>query len=523
MDSVRMTRLFSNNDKLSEKLLFELNNYKFYTQCTVPNIAVLCSEESLKNQILNSYDKTRSDYIIDTFSTAQGNEGLLENIMNRDALIIYTNALKIAPKPLYDICSDLSVAAKKIFVLLGGWNQMPREAALIKRRLAQVAKEFPKNDLVMVKGVYEDGSAEGLDSLANAFETVLNSIKNNFSQYRYKQEEALYSLHKKAVNLEISQLQKSIVATNAKVVGYLDFIHKKQSGYQVVFKGVNIGLTDVVGELKCKLDSLTVSELVDYLKENCEDKDFNNVNSIVEKLKEKLIEKVTQFVEAINHSPKTDVSIQIDSFIQECKDEMQYVVSELGRLNYVSSAMLKDFELLTQEVSSLTSLQHKVKVEFNDSMESAAAKIKGLINSIEVNTRKFTYLETARKAVDGFETAKEFIDNITAENQNENNTKEEEEDDEIVEAPDTVKKFTGFETKIEDAKSNAIDEIVKELLDSAKVSVLAQMDSILQAAKNSVQMQSKYYVDLYFQKIVAELNKISDDLTAQKKMLSPID
>ncbi|GKU24348.1 hypothetical protein CFOLD11_11740 [Clostridium folliculivorans] len=546
MDAIRITRLFSNNEKLSEKLLFELNKYKFFTESAVPNIAVLCSDDSLKNEISNIYDKAQSNYIIDNFSIAQENGDLLEKIMNTDAVIIYTNALKIAPKDLYDIVSAVSVTNKKVFVLLGGWNALPRETVLIKRRLSQVAKEFQRNDIVMVKGAYGGETVEGLECLSDAFKAAFDSIKSNFKEYRYKQEEALYLLHKKAVNAEINEIHKSIINTNEKVLSYLDFIYKKQLGLGLAFKNANIGLIDVVGDLKDKMDGLNSGEFVDYLKDSLDEEGLNDINRIVEKFKEKMVEKVTQFLEAINDSPKTDVNIKFDGLIQECINEMQYVVSELGRLNYVNGVLLKELADFTQEISSLANLQGKVKGEFKESMEKVINKLKGQINSIQVNTKKFVYLDTADKTVDRLETVIEMIKNEkgsededkeeadrskeesekttkTSEESNESSEERKETSEEDNEIFEKIKEVAGIGRKITDAKAAAIEDITRELIESAKVTVLAQMDAIMQTTKNGIQSQAKYYVDLYFQSIISGINKISDDLVIQKKILKSID
>jgi hypothetical protein len=535
MDSIRMNRLFSNNEKLSEKLLYELNNYKYFTESAVPNIAIICTEDTLKNNIAEVLDKTHNGYLAEVFSTAEETEELLKKIKNRDALIIYTTALKIAPKALYDLCSNPSTASKKVFVLLGGWNQLPRESTLVKRKLAQAAKELPHSDIVMVKGIYEGSSVEGLDSLSNTTNNILDIIKKNFKDYRYKQEETLYVAYKRQVNAELSSIQKHIVGTNEKAMELLNYIHKKQMGSQLVFKNVNIELVNAVDYLKNKFDGLAVGEFTDYLKENCSASELDNIGRVVEKLKGKMVEKTSQFIDELKDSPKVDPKVKIETFIQECINEMQFVVSELGQLNYVNSSLLSELSSLVQEVSSLRSIQDKIREELRESIENAEDKLKGRINSLQVDTKRFTFLNSTEKAVDGIETIREILEKISLEETKVGSSKPEKEEEkkkneenyeweeeQTFEVGDKIKPTTRLETKITEAKDSAIEDIVRQLIENAKVSVLAYMDSSMQTAKNNMENSSKYYVDQYFQKIIAVMNKISDDLAAQKKQLSPI-
>ena len=95
---------------------------------------------------------------------------------------------------------------------------MPREDEIISSKIKQVAKEYNFTKAIAVKATYQTGDNSLLQTIQTIYNQYIHQILSNMSEFRYRNEEALYKELKQLVNHELWELKTAIKIEDRKMI-----------------------------------------------------------------------------------------------------------------------------------------------------------------------------------------------------------------------------------------------------------------------------------------------------------------
>lgn len=503
MDQERIEMLKEKSFILEENIINNIEEYEHYVLSKKANITCICTENNLLEEFCELVEKTNEKYYINSFFMNDNIEEIKKKATYSDAIIIYTTALKILPQRLYEICEFISNYKKACYVILGGWSCIPKTEELIVKKIKQVSKELTFNNIIMVDAVYNSSINKNLILINTIYKKYIENIISNLAEYRYIQEEILYKKLKDIINKNIKIKKNEIIKEKNTITKLIDFVYKKQIGYEIIFKNINVNIKDISKEL---IDEITYEKLNDYEKylENTNVKiNLKLVDKIEKEVKENINKKITAYFKKYKNLPSINIKTRTENLKNECLEEMNFLLTQLVKLKYIKEKDINNIKEIIKDVRPINIIIEKQEKKIEEDIEKIIRNLNIEINSIKINLNKFICLN-------GINQISNFKNNTNKEKNKQDYNKSSE------------KIISNLSLKVQDIQKSEVISIVKELVKDSQIIIMNNANKIPELSKKELKEISKYYINQYFGKIIIYIDEIETDLTRQITMLEGV-
>ena len=204
MDQERLKKIEYGQEHMDAELLTRIEKFKKFDENTRPVVTVLCSENRLLMQMEKLTDGL-GEIDFHVCGTFNDTEDAAQKSEFSDAIIVDTLALKIAPVGLYNVLKSVEELGKDIYFILSGWDTLPKNTDLNKKKLSQIDNEFPFAKIKASKNVYSK-ELDGFSFIEDVMSDYSKRISESFSFIHNVQIEALY----KKLRREIQSFRERI-------------------------------------------------------------------------------------------------------------------------------------------------------------------------------------------------------------------------------------------------------------------------------------------------------------------------
>jgi hypothetical protein len=531
MDNTRINRLDEHLDLLSSDMIGHVKRYKTYTKSKTPIVSLLCSEEKMARKVT---EIVKNDAYVNVHNMAYPKENILNDVMYSDVIIIYTTALKIAPKPIYDLCVSLKQYGKNYYVLLGGWNLLPKHEEMVKDKSNRVLKDYDFIDPLMVHAIFKS-EADYFITFEEGLEKILDHVKNNFKVYRNQQEEILYQYIEKEMKKEFRLVKNNIQGEYQHITELHDFVYKKAQGAEITFKNANVDLRDITMKLEKDLSQaiqINIQNIINDANEEDDDAELNEskIRRIESKIKNHLNDSVDAFFKDY-HDTESKEKVKIESDIKKIQGDMTFVVKELNKDSSIDQNLYDELKKALSDVSSLDKITTLQETEFARSLKYIQKQCKYEINEFNIDFKAFNFIKSTKKVVN---TTENFVRNLvenklgiknpgieempsnTDQAKNDHKSSEENQvetsQNEETNPTEDTNDSSVLIDQLEQLNYKNLLNSVDEALDTLKNKLLVMIEKALIDCENEIKNKSKYYVHLYFSGIRQHLELIQGDV-----------
>lgn len=244
-----MDVLYKQARNMDSSLIDILDNYKNFSESTQPVVTVLCTDNKLR-QDMDMLFSSRSDVIAKVYGTydeqAKENE---YNTLLSDVVVVCTKAKTISPKGLYDAVQAINKVNKPIYVLLAGWESLPKTPEMLKQRAERVNTEFMFARIIDVTNVFSK-PANGMELYEDAVQSLCLHFNQNRERMHADQDEALYKYVKAYVADYYTRARTEINDEISKLNDCEGKVVAKQNYYKTKFTFLEVRFQEIVDKIK---------------------------------------------------------------------------------------------------------------------------------------------------------------------------------------------------------------------------------------------------------------------------------
>lgn len=291
MEQIFILQLESVQKDLSPSFNYYFNNFKEYLNESNPKVFVFSTSDYLTkefNEYLNDSD-WKTFIVSGKELSSYNSERQIKEIADRtyfcDYIIILTTALRIAPNYLYQIMKLIKTNFnKKVFIVVGEFEQLPKKEEVIKRKLFEIGKAF---EITNIETFAHSKSNNKKSRLIFQTKEIINSISNtiykskDFIKKEQKNEllNFLLRLAKEeanAINNDYHEIRKLITEERK-------LSHSAFQSAVVLSKTIKSGFSEFSNHILSKISNLSWSEIENDLLDNNENEEelYNNLLNIV--------------------------------------------------------------------------------------------------------------------------------------------------------------------------------------------------------------------------------------------------
>lgn len=556
MDQERMDLIKFGQEHMGAELLTQIEKFKEFDNASTPIVTILCSDNRLYMQMqkLTYYNGSININVCGTFN---GIEDAVEKLRFSDAVIVNTLALKIAPDGLYKTLKSAEMLGKDVYFILSGWESLPKNSDIGKRKLAQIDFEFPFSNIKASRNVFVK-ELEGFSLIEDVMNDYIKRITDSFEFIHNNQVEALY----KALCGEIKQFREKTCIEIQKEQSLVIQLHQnlmaKQRRYEITFSHATVGLNELLERFEKTIQNIDADEILYALESDNMSAKENYINSPEKsenKVKKAVYEKITTLMNSFQSSSLSNstFSSKNDLQIDETMNDLLSITSILSPCQFIDRIELEELEQTIRETNELFSTARAYDSELLMIMDrvkdSLRAKIIGFqFEAPSQNEIKEFINNILAKAPEIVKNRRSKYEEKDEEESNENSLKNKgmiikdgikkvinilpskstiDDEDTIVASPnvndETVTEVTELDEEMNDNNQDMKDRVqeakwnhfyieVQRLITYSKnaLSVLISENSKL--VNEEIDIQSKNNVSNYFSFIIEKLNCISDEL-----------
>ncbi len=335
MDGQRMHILYEHADAMGSVLLGMLDQFKRFSEQTVPTAAVLCTDKQLRTEADRLFT-VRGDMTVRTFVTETGiSEEDIYGAMLSDAVIVCTRAKTLAPESLYELMQKLSDIGKQTFVIVAGWNGLIRTKEMAHQRIEKVRKAFDFARIVEIVNVYESPQ-EGFVRFEEAADRIADSISARWRQLHMEQEENLYGYVKKQVRAFYQRSRIKIRETLERINSAETVVMYKEASYLVSFGNLAVNLQDVAEEVGEAAKGISYGMFCEEETGDFIEDIFNRSGVQAQKFAKKyLLEELQKRLDRCRKRSDEKIQLAIRGRISECMREMQGICERMYGLPFL--------------------------------------------------------------------------------------------------------------------------------------------------------------------------------------------
>lgn len=371
MERDRIEKLYLLKDSFNATLAERVDRFVQFVDAEIPRVAVLCADNRIRGQVellLPEYN------MIDALAINAADEDVnLLDVLFSDALIVVTDALKIAPKGLYGVLKEIAPFSKEVYCILTGWNSLPKTAEMVASKLQRVPAEFPLSKIVAVKNAYDD-ELEGFASLDSILENYANAICKSYERLHSRQNEATYSFVLKQVTALQDDVLEKINKEISEVQSVESIILAKQKRYEILFSHVSVPIQRIAEKLTSSLIKINADVVLSHCPSLQEEFDEDPKNA-EKTAKEELINLLLEQFDDLDTSELSDVHIKAQGTVDECIEEVHKVVGRLRSLRFLPEEQTESLESACLDSGSLSNTIAK----YDSIFEKMTSKVKKTI------------------------------------------------------------------------------------------------------------------------------------------------
>ena len=366
-------------------------NFKEYISESNPRVFIFSTSDYLTNE-LNEYINDHY-WKIFIFSgkelSSHNSDKQIKEIAERayfsDYIIILTTALRIAPNYLYQIMKLINTNFnKKVFIVVGEFDQLPKKEKVVKRKLFEVGKAF---EIMNIETFAYSKSNNKSSELVLQMKEITNSISNTIykSKDRIRKEQKdkladfLYRLAKEeanAINNDYQEIRKLINEERK-------LSHSAFQSALVLSKTVKSGFSEFSNNIFSKISDISWSEIENDLIDNNEDEDelYNNISNII----------LERFLNNVILNEDDEVSALIPQKIEDVIYEIIIIFKRnfnaLEKVNVFDTDILKEMKISLLSESFFNSIKSESKDFSNQFNAVLEENISTIVNQNLKNIR----------------------------------------------------------------------------------------------------------------------------------------
>lgn len=354
MDSIRFEKLMNGEQYMSADLLGEIEQLRHFDEQYNATVCVLCSDKRLKSKM----DKLFPIYAdIDLKICGTYDDNIDEAIVAArysDAIIVNTQALKLAPIGLYEVIKTISNLGKACYFILSGWESLPKDTELAKNKLHQVDEEFSFARIIASANALSK-QLDGFRPAEDIFEEYIQSISTSFQQLHREQTEALFSEVMRSAREFRETLRNDVAAEVSFVHKLQEIILQKEQKYVVTFSHASVRVTEIVETVERSVSYISGKDVIAKIKsdyDNPTEEFADNPDNLEKKAKELASDMITAELRKLRDKSSALLDSQNTSKITECVDDIRSVAERLNSLHYASECAQNEISDLFTCVNS---------------------------------------------------------------------------------------------------------------------------------------------------------------------------
>lgn len=505
MDDGRILALSGNTEFLSCNTKKLIDKFKNYISSNLPLITILCSTGKLADKVKKLQINSQGIYT-SIISTLDNNEDLQDIICFSDIIIVYTTALKIAPEHMYEKVKIADGFGKNTYFLVGGWSQIGRSQSVAKSKIDDIYTSYGSSKIAAVY-LEDEEKNDGFLCLNEIFNNIVSELLNKFSIIRHEQEEKLYRFIVKAVNDDYSSAENDIVEELVNCNGLIEFVQKKHSSSQVVFKNAGVDLLDVSNNLCERILSSVPKDYKEYV-DGDDDIDLEKfLTSVKQKIKTNIDD---SFGTNERMEFNDDLKVKIESLKSECIQEMMTILSNVQKMNYLTPELIQELKTSICEEHEFDEFIEKEDQSFNTEIDKIKAEILSLIDNIQIENKDYKRIAFVKDAFQWLDAGVDYI--VEKQKNNEEDSEKNDKDH----ANEIIGKRTQLEKGFDKVQKASLNEIINQVCEESEAILSRKIDDSMGNVNKRMISISVKYIDQYFNSILSVMYKMKQHLESQK-------
>lgn len=526
MDTIRIERLNTNREFLSNDINRLLDKFDEFFFSKHLKVSLLCSEGKIANTLTEFLKETHEKVDLNIVNMSNPNENFVEDIKFSDAVIIYTTALKMAPKLMYDTLKSIERLGKNYYLILGGWNMIAKDKENVENKIKLVIKEYDFIDPLMILPVFKNDPVGLFMSFDEALDKILSHMIKNQDYYHKGQIETLMKMIEELSKKEFRLVKGEVQRDYTRLAEIQEYVQLKLQGYKVIFKNVNVDLHMMSDDINLDLNGMINVDLSKYFSDDDSQLTKVKLMKIENDLKNDIREKIDKFFEHFNKSDQKEIlKIQMD--VEKCISDMEHVVRELVLCKFVEQKSVEDLSKIISNDDNLQRITNLQEIELKRAIEKIIYKVSNEINNIKLDIDYLSMMNRIKKyATDGKSLIRRLLVSKSIEGDVENR-KNDMSINERLSDGEAVTQVEGekndvlsqkeFISQIEDISVDRLYEMIESRMIELKDNLSVIISNELSRCEKSIKEKNQYYVQLYFEDIVRALETIQNDMKKKIK------
>ncbi len=399
MDNQRMDILYKQIHTMDSTLVDILDNYKNFSESTQPVVTVLCSDNTLR-QKMDMLFGGREDISAKVYGTfdKQAAENELNALMS-DAVVVCTKAKNIAPKDMFDCVKTMNSVNKPIYVLLAGWEALPKTPEMICQRRERIGVEFPFARIEGITCVYTD-PMEGLCSFEDGVDDLCRRFTRNFDKLHSNQDEALYGYVKGYVSEYYTKARSQINNVITELNKCQKDVMIKHNFFKTRFSSLDVRFQETADLITKAVSDISYYSLVDSsTQETLDDIYSENGVSAQAKAKKLTTDLMLQRLIALEEEKENSIRVAANALVVECESDMTKIIDRVSSLPYVSQNDIEQFEAACRNTGCIAGIPERY-ADYKDAlMKKIAERIPAKIKAYEFDMNISIKMRDAGKSI----------------------------------------------------------------------------------------------------------------------------
>lgn len=490
MEEQRMDALYKQAQNMDSSLIDILDNYKRFSESTQPVVTVLCTDNKLRQE-MDMLFSSRNDVIAKVYGTYndQAKENEYDTLLS-DVVVVCTKAKTISPKGLYDAVQAISKVNKPIYVLLAGWESLPKTPEMLKQRAERVNTDFLFAKVIGVTNVHSK-PANGLMPFEDAVQALCLYFIEGYERLHADQDEALYQYVKTYVADYYTKARTEINDVISKLNECESKVMVKQNYYKTKFTFLEVRFQDIVDRIKREMADISYYDISDdSTGETLTDIYKENGSKAQAYAKKYITAEIQRRLRQLNEKDDNAIRMSANSIVAECLSEMMGICDSVSRLKYISETDIAALREVCQYDDDIS----KIPVRYGNYMNLYLEEV---IKRVPAKIKEYEYgMNSSIKIRDIGIRASEYAKALMEEGNN---------DYDITEISASEKQNDSDDALMINKFQNDVDGMIQ----NAKNSVMAMAQDCLRNIKKDIEQTCSDILKKYFEGIYKVLVTIS--------------
>lgn len=490
MDDLRLEIISKHIEEMDSGLVDMLKRYIDFTKNEKPRVAVLCSNNQLRIEMEQIFT-VRTDVDAVVYKTYSEDENIYDMMLS-DAVIAVTSALQTAPKGIYSILKELNSVSKEVYVLIGGWDALPKKPDMLLSKLEKITQDFYFSKIVSVKNYYSK-ELECLVLPEQAAEDFVQHIKASFERQHSNQSEKLYTWLKKRVASFYDDCNKDIDKEILLTVNSIKKIYTKQSRFALEFTHSGVPMQNLSELAAKRFSDITFADIDDTCGD-IESMARGDERSAERSAKRALIQLLVKALDSCIGEDDSPVKIKSRATADDCVNEMREIDAQITSARYISNELKDEFTEAVENIADLDNIVEKYDGIARLTLDRAKKRIPAVVKS-------YRYTMTPQTVDKLREIGKNVIKTVSSEKNS--NT--------YIDDLPILLKNEGDDFQKKNSEDSNVDHFLKDTENMLKNAVTETSDLVYECGKEvtkEINDYSELMIKGYFGRISAVLQHI---------------